>query len=317
MSENKTEFDIIIIGGGLAGLSLSCLLGEVEGLKIACIDRDAVEATVTKDKRTTAISYGSSKILERCGVWQTISAHGCPIQDIEILDGDSPVLLQFLSHEVAGKNFGWIVPNAHIKRCLLDRIGENDNISHITQAQAQDFNVSDAKASVTLQNEQVLSASVIVGADGRMSGVRDFMDVDVRSWTYKQQAVVCFVAHEHPHDNKAVEHFWPDGPFAILPMSDDEHGTHRSSLVFTEHGKQTDGLMSLSDEAFKHEVELRFPERYGAVDIIDNKRMSYPLSLVHAAEYIARVWFWFQMPRTVFIRLLGRGLIWDLGIWIR
>tara|TARA_R110001592_G_scaffold3525_20_gene20051 strand:+ start:2596 stop:3801 length:1206 start_codon:yes stop_codon:yes gene_type:complete len=298
--KSAKNYDVIIIGGGLSGLSLACLLGTIEGLRVACIDRDAPKQQMVQDKRTTAISYGSSQILERAGVWQNIVTAGCPIRDIEILDGDSPVLLRFLSAEVDDKSFGWIVPNSHIRKCLMARMAACAHVDHIAPVVADDFEVSDDCASVTLGDGRVLSAALIVGADGRMSGVRDFMDVPVRSWNYNQRAVVCFVTHENPHDNKAVEHFWPGGPFAILPMHDLDDGRHRSSLVFTEHGRTRESLMDLTDGAFKDEVASRFPEMYGAIDIIDNKRMAFPLSLVHAAEYIA--------PRMVLVADAAHGI---------
>lgn len=273
----KADYDVIIVGGGLAGLSLACLLGQTSGLKIACIDQGA-----PADDRTTAISYGSSKILDRAGVWGDIVKEGCPINDIEILDGDSPLLLQFLSREVEGKAFGWIISNKHIRGCLTKHM----TAEHISPAKVQDFEVHENYASVKLEDGRALTAKLIIGADGRKSAVREFMDVDVRSWSYNQQAVVCFITHENPHQNKAIEHFWPDGPFAILPMSDREDGAHCSSLVFTEHSKSA-SLMDLSDEEFAAEVQKLFPEFYGKTSVIDNKRMAYPLSLVHAADYIA------------------------------
>ena len=281
------NYDAIILGGGLAGLSLSCLLGNIDGLRIACVDRDDPTALMNADERTTAISYGSSKVLRRANVWDEIEAMGCPIKDIEILDGNSPVLLRFLSSEVDDKSFGWIVSNKHIRQCLMDRMAKLDNVDHIAPALAADFEVNHEQASVILKDGRTLSASLIVGADGRGSSLREFMDVDVRSWDYNQRAVVCFIVHENPHHNKAVEHFWPKGPFAILPMNDLEDGRHCSSLVFTEHNTKRNSLMDLSDDEFKAEVEQRFPESYGQVDILNNKRMGYPLSLVHAADYIS------------------------------
>jgi 2-octaprenyl-6-methoxyphenol hydroxylase len=134
--------------------------------------------------------------------------------------------------------------------------------------------------------EGEIEAKLIVGADGKKSFTRDWMDVPVREWNYKQRAVICTAAHEHPHNNEAVEHFWPEGPFAILPMSDDENGTHRSSVVFTEHGPEQNSLMKLSDEEFNAELRRKFPENYGHVEMI-GRRAVHALSLVHAARYIA------------------------------
>ncbi len=297
----QCDYDVIIVGGGLSGLSLSCLLGQINGLKVACLDRDSIESQLAHDERTTAISYGSAQVLKRAQVWDDIVSQGCPIEDIDIIDEDSPVLLRFLSDEVGGKAFGWIIANTHIRRCLMARMEALGCVDHIEQAHVEDFDVQADYASVLLKDGRAITARLIIGADGYSSSVRDFMDVDVRSWSYKQRAVVCFVAHEHPHQNKAVEHFKPAGPFAILPMNDYEDGRHRSSLVYTEHDKRgSDSLMDLSDEDFAAKVQDGFPDCYGATDVIDNKRMAYPLSLVHASEYIA--------PRMVLVADAAHGI---------
>ncbi len=289
-SQNN-HYDVIIVGGGLSGLSLACMLGTIDGLSVACIDQDAPKDALKKDERTTAISYGSSKILSRARVWNDMVTEGCPIEDIEILDGESSVLLQFLSAEVEDKPFGWIIPNTHIRTCLYDKIKSLKSVELIAPARVKDFDVSDDKADVILESDQTLTAKLIIGADGRRSAVRDYMDVDVRSWNYNQRAVVCFVTHENPHNNVGVEHFWPDGPVAILPMNDlkqkGEGAKHQSSLVFTEHGRSKKSLMDLTDAEFTQRVQSRFPERYGKVEIVGNKRLAYPLSLTHAADYIA------------------------------
>ena len=126
---------------------------------------------------------------------------------------------------------------------------------------------------------------LVVGADGRGSFVRDFLDIPTRRWDYGQRAVICNIIHENPHENRAIENFWPQGPFAILPMNDDEKGRHVSSLVFTEHGPKSRSLMQLDEEAFLNAVAAKFPAFYGEIDLA-SPRQCYPLSLIHASRYI-------------------------------
>ncbi len=278
--------DVIIVGGGLAGLSLTCLLGQ-RGMDVVCLDA-ADQGERPHDLRTTAISFGSRKILEKAGIWQNIS-QSCAIEDIQILDGSSPVLLEFLSGEVDGKAFGWIVDNFDLKKAMLKRLRDLKNVVHIASAQVSDFAHQNEYNSIIYNEDQILQARLIVGADGRNSAVRahmvDVFDVRIRQHDYRQRAVICTVEHEHPHQNIAVEHFFAQGPFAVLPMADDK-GQHRSSVVFTEHGAKRDSLMHLSDDEFNAALAARFPARYGDVAMV-GRRVSYPLSLVHAAEYIA------------------------------
>jgi 2-octaprenyl-6-methoxyphenol hydroxylase len=282
----KNFYDVAIVGGGLAGMSLACLLG-TRGMRVVCID--ALDpAQKPQDLRTTAISYGSRKILERAGIWDNVKEF-CPIEDIQILDGDSPLLLQFLSLDVEGKAFGWICDNHDLKQAMMMRMQNLQTISHIAPAQVQDFEIQNDTGRIVLKSGTHIQARLIVGADGRTSFTRNWMveqyGLQVRQWSYNQSAVVCCVRHEHPHNNVAVEHFWPEGPFAILPMADDQNGTHRSSVVFTEHGPEKKSWMRLSDADFEAVLTERFPPTYGKVQMV-GKRARYPLSLVHAAEYI-------------------------------
>jgi 2-octaprenyl-6-methoxyphenol hydroxylase len=299
MSSHPT-YDAIIVGGGLSGLTLACLLGQ-RGMNIAVIDQ-ADPKKKPKDLRTTAISFGSRAVLEKAGIWDGIQ-QSCAIKDIQILDGHSPVLLEFMSAEVQDKSFGWIVDNHDLKCAMMARLKTLKSVNHIAPAIVSDYAVEEGRAYVTLADGAKIEAKLIIGADGRGSGVREWMvahcGVQTRGWQYKQRAVICTAMHENPHDNVAVEHFWPEGPFAILPMADDETGAHQSSVVFTEHGPEKNSLMHFSDEEFEIALAARFPERYGDVKL-GSRRVAYPLGLVHADRYIA--------PRMVLVADAAHGI---------
>lgn len=279
------SYDVTIIGGGLAGLTLACLLGQA-GIAVAVIDRESPENLQKADERTTAVSYGSQKILAQAGIWDQLSDEPCAINTIDILDGDgSPLLLQFLHEEVEGNAFGWIVDNGDLRQAMMRCVGGLESVDHVAPANVADFEVGDREAVAVLESGERFSSSLVVGADGRRSFVREWMEVPVRQWSYKQQAIVFIIAHEKPHDHKAVEHFMAGGPFAILPMSDDAQGRHRSSIVLTEH-QGGGSLMDLDEAEFAAHVNGLAPEFYGHIEVI-SKRMVYPLSLVHAGEYIS------------------------------
>ncbi|MBK6896287.1 MAG: UbiH/UbiF/VisC/COQ6 family ubiquinone biosynthesis hydroxylase [Alphaproteobacteria bacterium] len=297
-SSRKT-YDIVIVGGGLAGLSLSCLLGETTDLTIACLDRESVEHHLQNDSRTTAISYGSGQILERAGIWKALEPLGCPIRDIRILDGDTPVLLQFLSGEMQGRSFGWIFANRDLRTVMLKKIATLKNVNHIAPEQVTGFEPDEDQVNIDLRSGKTLNARLLVGADGRGSFVREALDIPVRGWDYGQRAVICNIAHEFPHENRAIENFWPEGPFALLPMNDDPQGRHLSALVFTEHGPKRRSLMRLSDEDFRREVADKCPASYGRIELAC-PRQCYPLSLIHAARYIG--------PRTALVADAAHGI---------
>ena len=282
MPKEKKNYDVAIVGGGLAGMTLACLLGQ-GGVKTVCIDQSPANAR--DDLRTTAVSFGSREILIDAGIWSALEHKSCAIDDIRILDGDSPLLLNFLKSEVEEKSFGWIVLNSDLRSAMLECMKTLPCIDHVAPAKVRDFSVTAEYASVILEDGRTLDAKLVVGADGRNSFTREWMGVHVRQWSYRQRAIICTVAHENPHGNVAVEHFWPGGPFAVLPMTDGADGAHRSAIVFTEHGPESRSFMRLDDAAFTAELQQRFPAEYGAVRLL-GPRTAYPLGLAHAAEYI-------------------------------
>ena len=287
--KKKTDHDadVIVVGGGLAGLTLAAFLGQ-SGVSVICIDREDPAATLKAafDGRTTAISWGSRQILEKTGIWERLAPASCPINTIQILDGESPVLLQFAHTEVEGRTFGWIAENLDMRRQMLKAARALKTVLHIAPAVVSDFTVGDGSVAVHLADGRVFRAALVIGADGRNSFVREWMGIGARGWSYRQRAIVCTATHEHPHKNIAVEHFRHEGPFAILPMNDDESGHHRSSIVWTEHGPEKGSALRYDQETFDAALQARFPAWYGRVRQTGG-RFSYPLGLLHAHNYIA------------------------------
>ncbi len=293
MAQNKNQSDILIIGGGLAGLTAAALFG-ARGFSVVCLDSMGTQRPASqsfhvperqKDGRTTAISYGSSKVLRAAGVWHKLEAQACAIYDIDILDGPSSVLLSFGVKETNAPAFGWIIDNELLRDVLTKHIAAQKNISHITGVTVTHFDTSGNMAIATDDTGKTYKAKLLIGADGQNSSVRKHLNIPVRAWPYKQTALVCVVGHEHSHQNLAVEHFRNEGPFAILPMVDDADGQHRSSVVWTEHGREAAEFLQADLETFEAALQARFPARYGEVKLL-SERFSYPLGLKHAYSYI-------------------------------
>jgi 2-octaprenyl-6-methoxyphenol hydroxylase len=297
---SKNSYDVIVVGGGLAGLTMTALLA-ADGAHVLCLDREAPAAQLNAafDGRTTAISYGSRKVLAAAGLWDALTPDACAIDTIQILDGESPVLLTFGREEAGGRSFGWIVENNLLRRALFGGVQNFKKAAHIAPAAVAGFAREDGCATAILEDGRRFSASLVIGADGRNSFTREWMDIGAREWRYRQRAVVCVAAHENPHENIAVEHFRPEGPFAILPMTDGPDGGRRSSVVWTEHGPDRNSALHYDQESFDAALAARFPARYGAVRQT-GRRFSYPLGLVHAHQYIA--------PRMALIAEAAHGI---------
>lgn len=296
----KSGYDVVIIGGGMGGGTLAALLGAA-GFRVACIDRDdpARLGDANADGRTIAISWGSKQVLDMAGCWAGIVDSACPIRTIDILDGGSPLLLQFDSSEVGGESFGWIVENHRLRRNLIQRIQNTPTVDYIAPATVAEITRGDEGVQVHLQDGRVIDAALLVGADGRQSAVRDWAGIGTRGWPYRQRALVCTVEHEHPHNHVAVEHFRSQGPFAILPMNDAPDGTHRSSVVWTEHGAERHSMLHVPVDVFNAGLAARFPDSYGRVRLA-GKRFAYPLTLQHAYAYTA--------PRVALVADAAHGI---------
>lgn len=288
---------VIIVGGGLSGLTLAGVLGN-KGVDCICIDREtpATQATLTYDGRTTAISYASYLTLQSAGAWETALPDSEPILDIRVADGGSPFFLHFASDKDGnGQPFGWIIENRLLRLALTQNVRRlKKHVTHLAPAEIRKFIREESAVGVALKDGTTITAPLMIGADGRKSSVRDWLGIDIATVDYQQSAIVCNVAHEKDHENVAVEHFRPAGPFAVLPMTDDENfdssrnaiGPYRSSVVWTEHGEDTSALLKLPAEEFDARLQALFGPHLGRVRHV-SKPMSYPLSLLHAKSYIA------------------------------
>lgn len=265
---------------------MAAILGQ-EGLSVICIDQDDPAKVLGEafDGRTTAISFGSRRVIEAAGAWDTLAKDACPIEDIQIMESGSATLLEFLVKDVEGDAFGWIVENRLLRKSLFQQLAKLKSVQHVAPGKVSDYRLDDDGIDVHMADGSSLRAKLVIGADGRNSFTRDWMGINTRGWSYHQRAVVCIVNHENPHSNVAIEDFRGEGPFAVLPMMDDDQGNHRSSIVWTEHCHEKESAVHWDDAAFDAALQERFPDFYGKV-FCAGRRFSYPLGLIHAHSYI-------------------------------
>jgi 2-octaprenyl-6-methoxyphenol hydroxylase len=279
--------DVVIVGGGHAGCTMAALLAK-NGVRAICIDQDDPATTLhaSFDGRTTAISFGSRRVIAATGVWDSLEAEACPIRDIKIMDSGSPTLLEFLAEDVGEDAFGWIVENRSLRKSLYETLKRLKQAQHVAPARVKDFTRDADGVTVHLEDGRTARGKLVIGADGRGSFTREWMGIGTRGWSYDQRAVVCIVHHEKPHNNTAIEDFRSEGPFAVLPMEDDDAGRHRSSIVWTEHCHEKDSAVRWDEKSFNAALAERFPSFYGKVSLAGT-RFAYPLGLKHAHTYIA------------------------------
>lgn len=276
--------DVIIIGGGLVGMTLALALArhEVGSVVVDAADLDAT-LTAAFDGRASAIASASARMLRAIGLGDLLDRHGGPIDAIRVTDGRSPLHLHFDSAADgpdAGP-LGIMVENRLIRATLL-AAGRAEPLIELRApgavaaiARGQDG------VTVTLADGTLLRAPLLIAADGRRSAIREGANIRVARWSYPNAAIVGMIGHARDHHRIACELFYRTGPFALLPMRD----PHRSAIVWTVSANQAPAVLQLGPRALAHEVSARMDDYLGPVELLAAPA-SWPLGFHHAEDYV-------------------------------
>jgi len=288
------DADVIIAGAGMAGATLALALksGGIEPLLVDPAPFDT-QLEPTFDGRSSAIAFSCFRQWRTLGLAPLLEPYAQRMDEILVTDGrspgaaspgQSPFFLHFDSGEiadrVAGEPLGYMLENRRTRAALAQGIADA-GIQVLAPERVASVDVKPAFAEVTLSSGRVLTAPLVVGAEGRGSTVRKAAGIEAIGWDYPQTGVVCTVKLEHGHGGVAHEYFLPGGPFAILPLTED-----RASLVWTEKRIRADALKAASPEAFNAHLARRFGEFLGRIEVV-GPVFTYPLSLSIAEKLCA------------------------------
>lgn len=284
-----TTADILIAGGSFAGMTLGLALTHEFGseVNVVIVDRAHAATVDDRDPRASAISAGSRNLLIALDVWRQLDDIAVPVAAIELTDSSlqSGVRRRLLTYENttrAGGQASWIVPNARLTAVLEQAVAHAPAIRVLRSLAIRDLKAGPASAIVRLDDDSELSAQLVVAADGRRSAIREAAGIKSVHWGHDQTGIVTTITHESDHRNRAIQHFLPAGPFAMLPLK----GGYRSSVTWSEAASEAKRILTLDDEAFLDEVDRRVAGRLGAVTL-DGPRKSWPLETHLARSYIA------------------------------
>jgi 2-octaprenyl-6-methoxyphenol hydroxylase len=277
--------DVIILGGGLVGLALAAAL-DSSGLSAIVVDPADPELRLDAafDGRTSAVSASSMRMLEATGVADHFPAPGCPILKIQVADGLNPGGLAFEPGEDEGP-LGWMNENRNLRAALRARAEAGKNLWLLWKSRVAEVERGDQSVVVSLEDGRKLTAPLLVGAEGRNSPMREQAGIRMARWRYDHMAIVSVLRHEFSHENVAYEIFYPTGPFALLPMTDDE-AAHRSAIVWSVQKDDAAGFMSLGDEDFAAEAKAAMGGFLGEISLAA-PRSTYPLGFHHASQITA------------------------------
>lgn len=283
MSISRNKYDIVIIGGGMVGASLACALAD-STLSIAVIeglDPSGEWPADSFDIRVSAITRASESLFRRLGAWPAMAAMRVQSYEaMDVWDATGTGHIHFDAAELGEPNLGHIIENRVITLALLQRLRQHDNIDYRCPVKPKRLTLRSNHAQLQLDDGGLLQATLIIGADGAHSWLRQQAGIEVQERHYQQTAVVTTVQTEHHHEDTAWQCFLPSGPLAFLPLPEG-----RSSIVWSTSAEEAERLLALDNADFMSELGEAFMHRLGAVTDV-GPRGAFPLKGRHAKEYV-------------------------------
>jgi ubiquinone biosynthesis UbiH/UbiF/VisC/COQ6 family hydroxylase len=277
------KYDIVIIGGGPAGLSFACSMIEAD-LKVLLIERSSADSISNPkdDGREIALTHLSLKILKKLGVWELIDQDRVsPLREAKVFDGDSPSLLNFTIEKSSIEALGYLVPNYLIRQALYKRVSSSDNIEILSETIVDDVLKGENSSQVSLVGGKKIQTKLVIAADSRFSDIRRKVGIPTIMKDFSKVMIVTKMNHILEHNNTALECFDYGQTIALLPMVGKS-----SSIVLTVSTDKSSAILDMSDERFNQMITDSFKGEFGEMHQEGN-RNSYPLIATHAETFIS------------------------------
>ncbi|KTS01597.1 FAD-dependent 2-octaprenylphenol hydroxylase [Pantoea dispersa] len=278
-------FDVAIAGGGMVGLAVACGL-QGSGLRVAVLEKapePQFDAAAPASVRVSAINAASERLLQKLDVWSTILAlRASAYHGMEVWDQDSFGSISFDDEQQGLSHLGHIIENEAIHSALWQRASQCSDVTLIAPAQLQQVAFGDNEAFITLQDGSMMSARLLIAADGANSWLRDKADIPITFWDYEHHALVANVRTDMPHDAIARQVFHGDGILAFLPMQD----PHLCSIVWSLSPQEAARLQSMPEALFNQQLSVAFDMRLGLCQV-ESERKTFPLMARYARNFAA------------------------------
>jgi len=279
------SYDVVIIGAGMVGATLASLLSRA-GFSVALVEAQepaAFDAAADVGLRVSAISPGSAAILEQAGAWKKISAQRVrPYRRMQVEDGVEPEPLVFDAPVFNLERLGTIVENDLVQWSAWQVVSAGGLVDIYCPDHLDGIETGGQQNRVSLGSGQVLTASLVVGADGAASKVRKILGVRQEHFSYNQHGLVAVVGKHKPNPGVAWQRFLPGGPLAFLPLADG-----RSSIVWTLPSAEARRLMALDDADFTGELDDASSGWLGKIETL-GPRAAFPLSMRLSESYASK-----------------------------
>ena len=282
-NEQNMKYDVVIIGGGSAGLGFARALADTD-LNVVIIEKLAskILADPAFDGRDIALTHLSVKLLKELGAWSRIPSDCIsPIKEARVTDGTSSYFLHFDHRKACHDALGFLVSNHLIRRALYEEVETLSNVRLITNISVTSVSTDSEGASVLLSNGKTIEAALIVAADSRFSETRRLAGISAAMRDFGQIAIVCRMEHEKPHRDIAYECFNYGRTLAVLPLTGNQ-----SSIVITAPTYRSNEILTMSDNQFSDDISYAFKHRLGRMKLV-GERYPYPLIAVHADKFVS------------------------------
>ena len=273
------DCDILISGGGIAGLTAAAAFGAA-GFDVICVDPTPPVtdgAAEGADMRSTALLQPSRLLLEDAGLWDRLAPHAAPLQIMRIVDagGDDPsprVTREFDAADISDAPFGWNFPNWLLRREILARLNALPNVDFRPGTGTTTLFTRSSEARVGLSDGSRIKTRLVIAADGRNSPMRDAAGIEVTTRRYGQKALAFCVTHPIPHENVSTEVHRSGGPFTLVPLPDRD-GMPCSAVVWMDDGSATQARATLDTAAFEAEATARSANLFGPLTLTSHRAL--------------------------------------------
>jgi len=277
------DYDIVVIGGGPAGLSFGCSMANLD-LNVLLVEKSTLES-ISKPKpdgREIALTHHSRKILMKLGVWMLINEDQVsPLKEAKVFDGDSDSLLNFDAKKSAIEALGYLVPNYLIRAALFEKASQAENLKILNELMVDGISTNILGAEVSLSNGKTIKSKLVVAADSRFSEIRRKMGIPSVMKDFSKVMITTRMSHEKAHNHIALECFNYGHTLALLPLNGNV-----SSFVLTVPTDKLDDMLELDEEKFNEMASDGFNGKLGQMKQIGD-RHSYPLVGIHAQKFRA------------------------------
>ena len=277
--------DVAIVGGGMVGLAVACGL-QGSGLRVAVLEQRVQEplaANAPPQLRVSAINAASEKLLTRLGIWQDIlSRRASCYHGMEVWDKDSFGHISFDDQSMGYSHLGHIVENAVIHYALWNKAQQSSDITLFAPAELQQVAWGENETFLTLKDGSMLTARLVIGADGANSWLRNKADIPLTFWDYQHHALVATIRTEEPHEAVARQVFHGEGILAFLPLSD----PHLCSIVWSLPPQEAQRMQQASEDEFNRALNIAFDNRLGLCKV-ESERQVFPLTGRYARQFAA------------------------------